>query len=219
MSSMLQKWFDESGFRLPTMPIRVVGIDLGTTNSTTSEIVFDPGQPDEILVRTLNLDQETRQGTYTHMLVPSVVANVVVDSKTRGEQFPPDRVVIMSYNFASARHTELRTVPFDMVVIDEAHKLRNVYKPNKKTAMNIRTALAGHRKVLLTATPLQNSLMELFGLSTILSAEIFGDADTFRMRFTQKNADLEALQSRLQTFCQRTLRRDVLEYIQYTERL
>lgn len=74
MSSMWQKWFDESGFRLPTMPIRVVGIDLGTTNSTTSEIVFDPGQPDEILVRTLNLDQETRQGTYTHMLVPSVVA-------------------------------------------------------------------------------------------------------------------------------------------------
>ena len=145
--------------------------------------------------------------------------NVVVDSKTRGEQFPPDRVVIMSYNFASARHTELRTVPFDMVVIDEAHKLRNVYKPNKKTAQNIRTALAGHRKVLLTATPLQNSLMmELFGLSTILSEEIFGDADTFRMRFTQKNADLEALQSRLQTFCQRTLRRDVLEYIQYTAR-
>ena len=73
MSSMWQKWFDESGFRLPTMPIRVVGIDLGTTNSTTSEIVFDPGQPDEILVQTLNLDQETRQGTYTHMLVPSVV--------------------------------------------------------------------------------------------------------------------------------------------------
>ncbi len=144
--------------------------------------------------------------------------NIVVDSKTRGEQFPPDRVVIMSYNFASARHEELRAVPFDMVVIDEAHKLRNVYKPNKKTAQNIRTALAGHRKVLLTATPLQNSLMELFGLSTILSEEIFGDADTFRMRFTQKNADLEALQSRLQTFCQRTLRRDVLEYIQYTAR-
>ena len=45
--------------------------------------------------------------------------------------------------------------------------------------------------------PLQNSLMELFGLSTILSDEIFGDADTFQMRFTQKNADLEALQPRL----------------------
>ena len=65
--------------------------------------------------------------------------NVVVDSKTKGEQFPPDRVVIMSYNYASAKHTELRTIPFDMVVIDEAHKLRNVYKPNKKTAQNIRT--------------------------------------------------------------------------------
>lgn len=104
----------------------------------------------------------------------------MVDSKTKGEQFPPDRVVIMSYNYASARHTELRTVPFDMVVIDEAHKLRNVYKPNKKTAQNIRSALAGHRKVLLTATPLKNSLRELFGLSTILSEEIFGDADTVK---------------------------------------
>ena len=74
MSSMWHKWFGMSGLRLPKKPIRVLGIDLGTTNSTTSEIVFDPCQPDEILVRTLNLEQETLQGIYTHTLVPSVVA-------------------------------------------------------------------------------------------------------------------------------------------------
>ncbi len=74
MSSMWQKWFGKSGLRLPKKPIRLLGIDLGTTNSATSEIVFDPGQPDKIVLRTLNLDQETLQGTYTHMLVPSVVA-------------------------------------------------------------------------------------------------------------------------------------------------
>jgi SNF2 family DNA or RNA helicase len=49
------------------------------------------------------------------------------------------------------------------VVIDEAHKLRNVYKKKAKTAQAIKEALSDVKKLLLTATPFQNSLMELFG--------------------------------------------------------
>ena len=86
----------------------------------------------------------------------------------------------------------------DLVVVDEAHKLRNVFKQTKGMAQNIKTALKGRRKVLLTATPLQNSLLELFGLSSILSDEIFGDLDAFKARYSSNQPDLEGLQSRLQ---------------------
>ena len=144
--------------------------------------------------------------------------NIVIDSKTKDQIEQRDRVVIMSYNFASRRADDLRAIPFDLVVVDEAHKLRNVFKQTKGMAQNIKTALNGRRKVLLTATPLQNSLLELFGLSSILSDEIFGDLDAFKARYSSTKPDLEGLQSRLQPFCKRTLRADVLEYVPYTAR-
>ena len=60
---------------------------------------------------------------------------------------------------------DLRRVPWNLVVYDEAHRLRNVYrKGGSKRAKALRDALKKPFKILLTATPLQNSLMELFGL-------------------------------------------------------
>lgn len=57
-----------------TDPVRVVGIDLGTTNSTVAEIVWHSERPQEMPVRCLEIDQETTAGVYTHFLVPSAVA-------------------------------------------------------------------------------------------------------------------------------------------------
>jgi len=58
---------------LPAHPLRVLGVDLGTTNSTIAEIVWRPGQQ-ATTVRCLEVEQETLSGTYTHLLVPSAVA-------------------------------------------------------------------------------------------------------------------------------------------------
>ncbi len=60
--------------RFPTQPLRVVGIDLGTTNSTIAEISWLPVADEGPQVRCLEVPQPTRQGTYTHSLVPSMVA-------------------------------------------------------------------------------------------------------------------------------------------------
>ncbi len=152
--------------------------------------------------------------------------SVVLDSKTyrqaqrdgNTQPFDSDKVVITSFHFASRFRADIRAVPFDLVVIDEAHKLRNAYRPSNKMGQNIKWAIEDRRKCLLTATPLQNSLLELYGLSTILDDLIFGDVNSFRAQYTNIESDLDALRKRLQSFCQRTLRRQVVEYIQYTER-
>lgn len=152
--------------------------------------------------------------------------SVILDSKTyrdsvregNGTPFACDKVVITSFHFASRFRADIRAVPYDLVVIDEAHKLRNAYRPSNKMGQNIKWAIEERRKCLLTATPLQNSLLELYGLSTILDDLIFGDVNSFRTQYTNAGADLNALRSRLQSFCKRTLRRQVIEYIQYTER-
>lgn len=108
--------------------------------------------------------------------------------------------------------------PWDIVVIDEAHKLRNAHRSSNKMGQTLRRALDGSKKLLLTATPLQNSLMELYGLSTIIDDQIFGDERSFKQHFVNNESALGHLKKRLTGFIQRTLRKDVLEYVRYTQR-
>lgn len=133
-----------------------------------------------------------------------------------------NQVVICSYNFASRKAIEIRNVQWDLVIMDEAHKLRNVYKTNNVTGNKLKIALSGRKKLLLTATPLQNNLMELYGLASIIDDHVFGDAKTFReMYVAVSNPDIRnrSLRARLQPFCKRTLRSQVSEYVKYTERI
>ena len=127
-------------------------------------------------------------------------------------------VLIMSFNFANSIREELKAIAWDLVVIDEAHKLRNAYRPSNKLGQGIRWATQDCRKLLLTATPLQNSLLELYGLSTLIDEQLFGDANSFRSQYASAGSNLDALRQRLAEFCKRTLRNQVTEYIRYTER-
>ncbi len=132
--------------------------------------------------------------------------------------FMDEAVNICSMHYAAQRSADVRAVPWDLVVIDEAHKLRNAYRQSNRIGQAIRAAVDGRRKILLTATPLQNSLVELYGLSTIIDEQLFGDLPSFRTQYCNAGGDLADLRDRLRPFCIRTLRRQVLEYIQFTER-
>lgn len=134
--------------------------------------------------------------------------------------FQQDAVILCSYQFARSKEPYLRQTPWDLVVIDEAHRLRNVYKNTSKIALSIKQAVAPFPKVLLTATPLQNSLLELYGLVSIVDEFAFGDLKSYRTRFTRLNdhTDFAELKERLKPICKRTLRRQVLEYVKYTNR-
>ncbi|MDP2180999.1 MAG: SNF2-related protein [Actinomycetota bacterium] len=128
-------------------------------------------------------------------------------------------VTIISMPYAARLEDRIHAVDWDLVVIDEAHKLRNAYRPSNRTGRAIRQATAGRRTLLLTATPLQNSLLELYGLSTLIDERLFGDVDSFRSLYTNAGGDLAGLRRRLSSFVKRTLRNQVIEYIRYTDRL
>lgn len=132
--------------------------------------------------------------------------------------FDAKEIIICSYPFANRHKEEIRSIPFDLAAIDEAHKLKNCYRPSNKMGKGIRWALEERKKILLTATPLQNSLLEIYGLSTLIDENLFGDVNAFRSQFMRMGGDVELLRHRLRHFCKRTLRRDVTEYINYTDR-
>ncbi|WP_372985267.1 SNF2-related protein [Marinobacter sp.] len=154
--------------------------------------------------------------------LPSQVldARAYKELRRQGTADPFDQpgVNVISYNFAAKMSDKLRLTPWDLVVFDEAHKLRNAHRESHRTGQAIKQSFGACNKLLLTATPLQNSLMELYGLSTVIDSQLFGDALSFRRQYLRGGEDLEGLKDRLQEFTKRTLRKQVLEYIRYTQR-
>ena len=144
-------------------------------------------------------------------------------SKGNFNPFIQDKIIICSYNFVSNKEAYVKNVNWDLVIIDEAHRLRNVYKTTNKISRKIKSAIENSPKILLTATPLQNSLLELYGLTSIIDDYIFGDLKSFKSQFTRLDDNDEYLyndlKQRIAPICKRTLRKQVLEYINYTNRL
>ena len=147
-----------------------------------------------------------------------------------------EQIVICSYNFVRSKSPYVKKINWDLVVIDEAHRLRNVYKTSNKIARDIKSAIADVPKILLTATPLQNSLLELYGLVSIIDDHVFGDLRSFKDNYSRvsreqnqyesedgvaepKQEMFTDLRDRLKQVCIRTLRKQVLEYIKYTKRI
>ena len=135
--------------------------------------------------------------------------------------FDRDKIVICSYHFARNKEEYIKKTKWDLIVLDEAHKLRNVYRTDNKIGKSIKHSLEYSKKVLLTATPLQNSLLELYGLVSIIDEHIFGDLKSYKSQFTRIDNDTQFidLKERLKPICKRHLRRNVQEYINYKNRI
>jgi len=145
---------------------------------------------------------------------------------TKGNKNPfeqKERIVITSYQFASRHNEAMYLADFQLSVIDEAHKLRNYHKGEKaKMSFAIASSLRDTKKILLTATPLQNSLLEIFGLVSVIDDFVFGDKKSFAKQFSSTaltTSDMNDLKERLKPIVKRTLRKDVVEYINYTKRI
>jgi len=177
-----------------------------------------------LIILPANLRKQWSQELEDKFYLPSVILeNRTFNEAIRAGNLNPFQqgaIVLCSYQFARTKEPYLRQTAWDLVVIDEAHRLRNVYKTSSKIALAIKQAVAPYPKVLLTATPLQNSLLELYGLVSIIDDFAFGDLQSYRSRFARigNDTDFTELKERLAPLCKRTLRRQVLEYVKYTNR-
>lgn len=178
-----------------------------------------------LIITPANLRKQWTQEMAEKFFLPTVILeaknyNQFRKAGTR-QPFEQPVMVVCSYQFAAKHSEELMTTRWDLVVMDEAHRLRNVYRSDNKIGNALKRALANAPKVLLTATPLQNSLLELYGLVSLIDDYAFGDAKSFRTQFSRLNGDgnFDELKARLKPVCHRTLRRQVLEYIRYTNRI
>jgi ERCC4-related helicase len=182
-----------------------------------------------LLIVPASLRKQWSQELADKFSLPSIIieAKVYNDAKKRGVKSPLDhdgKVVITSYEFAALKADDIARGRWDLVVYDEAHRLRNVYKQGASVrAKKLRDATRAFFKVLLTATPLQNSLLELYGLISVLDEHFFGDESAFRSTYVNAGNGRNSflfLRKRLEPICKRTLRRQVQQagLIRYTAR-
>ncbi|MDR3707183.1 MAG: SNF2-related protein [Capsulimonadaceae bacterium] len=182
-----------------------------------------------LLIVPASLRKQWSQELIEKFSLPSVIieSKTFNQAKKAGAAWPfeqDDKIVITSYEFAALKSDDIARCRWDLVVYDEAHRLRNVFKQGTAVrAQRLRDATRSFYKVLLTATPLQNSLMELYGLVSVIDGQFFGDEGAFRSAYVNggtTNSGLLFLRKRLGTICKRTLRRQVQQtgLIKYTQR-
>ncbi len=177
-----------------------------------------------LIITPANLRKQWAQEMADKFHLPSVILEKgtfeVSVRKGNLNPFQQPAAVICSYQFVRSHEPYVVQAGWDLVVVDEAHRLRNVYRKNSKIALAVKQAISAWPKVLLTATPLQNSLLELYGLVSIIDDYAFGDLDSFKVQFARLggDSDFTQLKARLAPLCKRTLRRQVLAYVKYTNR-
>ncbi len=216
-------------FKSPLSSGAILADEVGLGKTIEAGLVLSQkwaeGKRKILIISPTSLRKQWNQELLDKFFLPSIIleAKPFNAAKKAGASnpFEQDEIVIASLHFAANKAEEIMLVPWDLVIIDEAHRLRNVYKKSNKIAKKIRTALSNSPKVLLTATPLQNSLMELYGLVSFIDEYAFSDAKSFRAQYARITtpAVYAQLRERLKPIAHRTLRRQVLEYIKYTNRI
>lgn len=195
-----------------------------------------------LLIVPASIRTQWKQELETHFGLKSTIVNTEFfeDQINSGNQVPLtyDGIFIVSLPFVYKRIELIKKQPWDLVVIDEAHRLRRVYKGKdaSKMAFSLREAIKDKPKLLLTATPLQNNLLELYGLVSFIDDRLLGNIYYFKTRFVDKimlnprlqNETLKILRSIITGESQdnflpsgiitRTLRKQVKEYVNFTPR-
>lgn len=172
-----------------------------------------------LLVVPASLRKQWNQELFDKFELPSVVLDAKVAAQLKKDTgianpFQQDHaIVICSYEYL-ARQKANAGLEWNLVVFDEAHKLRNLYKKgaNKRAKAIVEAASRAESRILLSATPMQNNLMELYGLSQVIDPHFFGDEKSFKTLYVNKQnnvAALNDLKDRISTLCHRTLRRQV----------
>jgi SNF2 family DNA or RNA helicase len=182
-------------FRSPLSKGAILADEVGLGKTIEAGLVLSQGWAERkrciLVITPANLRKQWYQELTEKFFLPCRI----LDTKSYNEAikqgnfrpFEANDIIICSYQFARSKASDINSIHWDLVVIDEAHRLRNVYKPSNVIAQTLKGALKQTPKLLLTATPLQNSLLELFGLVSFIDELTFGDLKSFREQFANSS--------------------------------
>lgn len=168
-----------------------------------------------LIIAPASLRQQWKQELWEKFMIPSEL----LDSKTAPSLLATNAkqtVLACSYEFAARNQTSLER-PWDLIIADEAHRLRNFWKGGKVPTSISKITAHATKTLMLTATPLQNRLEELYGLVSVFDEEYFHSLDAFKERYVKGST--QDLPERVAPIAKRTLRRNAEKYVRFTQRM
>lgn len=175
--------------------------------------ICDITGPHLIVVPKSTLDNWKREFT---MWTPEVNVLVLQGAKDERHQLINDRLVdekfdvcVTSYEMILREKTHLKKFAWEYIIIDEAHRIKN----EESSLAQIIRLFNSRNRLLITGTPLQNNLHELWALLNFLLPDVFGDSQAFDQWFSTQGQDqdtvVQQLHKVLRPFLLRRVKSDV----------
>ncbi|KAK3935900.1 ISWI chromatin-remodeling complex ATPase ISW2 [Diplogelasinospora grovesii] len=147
---------------------------------------------------------------------PEVNVLVLQGAKEERHQLINDRLVdenfdvcITSYEMILREKAHLRKFAWEYIIIDEAHRIKN----EESSLAQVIRMFNSRNRLLITGTPLQNNLHELWALLNFLLPDVFGDSEAFDQWFSGQGRDqdtvVQQLHRVLRPFLLRRVKADV----------
>jgi len=203
-------------------PVALVADDVGLGKTITAGLIISEliarGKVERILVLAPKiLLPQWKEELETKFKIPTATGS---GPEANGYLHVAEGAFVTTYDSARARLDSMAKHGFDMIVMDEAHKLRNLFGPNgpPKLALAVEEALTARafRYVLmLTATPIQNRLWDMYSLVHLLCRakghqNPLGSAEAFTRKYI---ADGKSSARRLRPGRKDEFRRHLSQYI------
>jgi hypothetical protein len=140
-------------------------------------------------------------------------------SEDNPNAFEQDTIVLTTYDFAADNVATASTVKWDLTVFDEATALSPVYQENSTQAKTLKRIAGDSFKLLLTGTPIEKNIMDLYGLMYFIDESILPDEKEYLTRYLRKPENYPELAELVGKYCFRTLRSQAKHYAKVPERL
>lgn len=133
--------------------------------------------------------------------------------------FLQDAIVISTYDFTADNESAAKDVHWDLIVFEEANALSSVYREDNKQAKTLKRIADGSFKLLLTGTPIEKNIMDLYGLIWFIDETVLPDEQEFLSRYLRKSENYPELAERVSKYCFRTLRSQAKDYAKVPNRI
>ncbi len=142
--------------------------------------------------------------------------NISEDSLNAFEQ---DAVILTTYVFLTDQQAAAKEIKWELTVFEEASALSSVSNEDSKQAKILKEIAEDSFKILLTGTPIEKNIMDLYGLMYFIDETVLPDAETYMKRYLRKPENYPELAERVSKYCFRTLRVQAKQYAKIPERI
>lgn len=134
--------------------------------------------------------------------------------------FEQSAMVITTYNFAAENAEKFKDQNWDLIIFDEADCLNKTYKEDSKTARSLKDMAGDAFKLLLTPTPIEMDIRDIYGLIYFIDETVLPpDVDEFYQYYFRRPDRYPELAEWVSKFCFRTLKSQVTDYVNFTKRI